>query len=339
MSSTAELPPLKNTIRVAYGAGGALAGLIAEATVKFDWIVDDTPGYAGHKFAGCPIRCSEALLTLPPGSAYIVVCAQTSTASKAMAGRLEKMGFRRGVSFCDSADLAVPRMSRRMAGLLGKPFNEPPLDRVRLAVEGVSLRNLSGIAGTWLFVALVEALSREGIAGSVAEAGVYQGANAIASLRCSSALRERPYYLLDSFKGLGKASSCDPDSRGGEFSDVNPQGLRAALASYGNAHICSGLFDRTLPQLPAQRFALAYVDCDLSEPAEFCLNWFWERLADGGFLLIHDYWFPDFEMPAAAPEPFRGIKSVADRFIAVEGAQYVVHPETTHLVVRKERKL
>ena len=81
---------------------------------------------------------------------------------------------------------------------------------------------------------------------------------------------------------------------------------------------------------------MAYIDCDLAEPARFCLDWFWDRLTEGGFLLIHDYWFPDFQMPAGSPEPFRGIKAVTDQFLADKGARFVVLPETTHLVIRKE---
>lgn len=326
----------KKKIRVAYGAGGALAGLMANKTEQFDWIVDDTAGYAGQKFAGIQIRSSEELSALHPDSAQIVVCAQTSTASKAIARRLEMMGFRKNIDFCDSSVLTIQHMSRRLAVLLKKPFDATLLEEVSMAIQGTNFRNLSGIAGTWLFVGLIEALSREGISGSVAEAGVYQGANAIASLRCSSALRQRPYYLLDSFEGLGKSSSLDPDSRTGEFSDVNLKALRESLASHGNAVICKGYFEETLPKLSDQRFALAYIDCDLAEPAKFCLNWFWNRLTAGGFLLIHDYWFPDFQMPTGAPEPFRGIKTIVDQFIGDNHAPYVVLPETTHLIIRKE---
>ena len=66
------------------------------------------------------------------------------------------------------------------------------------------------------------------------------------------------------------------------------------------------------------------------------MNWFWDRLAEGGFLLVHDYWFPNFKMPLGAPEPFRGIKAIADEFLADKQAPFVVIPETTHLVIRKQ---
>jgi hypothetical protein len=326
----------KPKVRVAYGAGGALAGLMAGGSEKFDWIIDDTPGYIGQKFAGSQIRSSKELAALPVGSAHIVVCAHTSTASKAIARRLETLGFRKGVDFIDSSALAIQQMSRRLSVLLNNPFDANLFEQVCLAVEGVSFRNLSGLAGTWLFTGLVETLGRDGISGSVAEAGVYQGANAIASLQCSAGLRERPYFLLDSFEGLGKSSSLDPASRNGEFADLNLAALREALAAYANAYVCKGYFEETLPKLADQGFALAYIDCDLAEPARFCLNWFWDRLASGGFLLVHDYWFPDCQMPKGAPEPFRGIKIIADQFLADKRARFAVLPETTHLVIRKE---
>ena len=340
-ANIANEPPIgnKQKVRIAYGAGGALAGLMAEGKEKFDWIVDDTPGYAGQKILGCEIRPSEDLLTLPADSAQIVVCAQTTTASRAISRRLEGMGFCKGVNFCDCSDYTVQQMNNKIERFVGNPFEENILDQVKLAIEEISLRNLSGIAGTWLFTGLLETLRREGIPGSIAEAGVYQGANAIAALRCSPTLRERTYYLMDSFEGLRNISTLDPNSREGEFSDVNDANikiLREAIAPYPNANICKGYFEETLPGLSDQSFALAYIDCDLAEPARFCMDWFWDRLTDGGFLLIHDYWFPDFKMPAGTPEPFRGIKAVADQFLTDKLARFVVFPETTHLLIRKE---
>jgi hypothetical protein len=309
---------------------------MAQENEVFDWIVDDTPGYGGQMFAGRQIRSSRELSVLSDGSARIVVCAHTSTSSKAIARRLEEMGFRKGIDFSDGSLLAVQHMSRRLSVLLQRPFEETLWERVRLAVEGVNLRNLSGVAGSWLFVGLAETANRDAISGAVAEAGVYQGANAIASLRSSPPLRERLYFLLDSFEGLGKSSSLDPNSRTGEFADVNLSALHEAIASYTNAFVCKGYFEETLPKLSDQRFALAYIDCDLAEPARYCMEWFWDRLTNGGFLLIHDYWFPDFQLPAGSPEPFRGIKTVADQFLAGKRARFVVLPETTHLVIRKE---
>jgi macrocin-O-methyltransferase TylF-like protien len=324
-------------LRVAYGAGMALAGLMADGSERFDWIVDDTPGYEGQKFAGVQIRSSNELAALPYGAAHIVACASTSKTSRAIARHLEALGFQKGVDFIDSSSLAIQHITRKLSAVLvNDPIGATLLERIRPAVEAMNLRNLSGIAGTWLFTALVESLDADGIPGSIAEAGVYQGANAIASLQCSPGLSKRPYFLLDSFEGLGKFSDLDPNSRKGEFADASVTTLREALAPYPNAFVCPGYFEETLPKLGVQDFALAYIDCDLAEPAKICMDYFWNRLVAGGFLLIHDYWFPEGQMPIGAPEPFRGIKTVADGFLADKHARFVVLPETTHLVIRKD---
>src|SRR5215216_1764360 len=88
-------------LRIAYGAGNALLGLLAEAPEIFDWVVDDTPGYAGQTIGGLQIYPSARLFEMAPGSMEIVICAQTSTAAATIAAKLRQCGFIEGTDFLD----------------------------------------------------------------------------------------------------------------------------------------------------------------------------------------------------------------------------------------------
>ena len=77
-------------------------------------------------------------------------------------------------------------------------------------------------------------------------------------------------------------------------------------------------------------------DCDLYESTLQCLEFFYPKLPSGARLLLHDYWTPDTDLPAAATAPFPGVrKAVTDYFGGDMEGQVVVFPETTHAVITK----
>jgi hypothetical protein len=193
-------------------------------------------------------------------------------------------------------------------------------------------RNLSTIAGTWLFLELIDAMPHEPV-GAVAECGVYQGANALVSCGISEQLGRHPYSLYDSFEGLSDLSDGDPKSRTGEFADVDLQEVRTVFASLPNIHLVQGRFESTLHKQVARPHSLVYVDCDLREPTRCCCEHFWDLLLPGGFLMTHDYWYP--AETTAGPPHFTGVREAFDAFCASKGVTPVVFPETSHAVVRK----
>ena len=318
---------------VAYGAGNALLGLIENDPTLFDWVVDDTPGYAGQEIAGLPIYPFEKALAMK-GNVKLVVCAQTSTAAVAIARKLAASGFAEGADFIDCSEIQIERMSRRMNDVLGLGDHPNLRQSVALSVKSLPLRNLSGIAGTWLFCALVDALDNH--SGQIAECGVYQGANAIAALECCPSLRGKHYCLFDSFEGLKNCGTHDPASRQNEFSDTSLSRLRSSLAIYPACSIHEGYFEQTLPSLADASWDLVYIDCDLSAPAKFCAEYFWPRMPRGALMLVHDYWYPTVTAPQGFPEPFRGMRLAVDEFLQGKTFSSVVFPETSHMLIRKD---
>lgn len=225
-------------------------------------------------------------------------------------------------------------MSERLGREFGLQTDLKRLDRVRALSLALRPRNLSTVAGTWLFLELLESLPA-GIAGAVAECGVYQGANALISCSLSESIANRNYSLYDSFEGLETFSSSDPKSRQGEFADVSLAEVKLLFSGFSNVEIVVGRFDATMPKRHKSPHAMVYVDCDLKDPTTFCCDHFWDQLLPGGFFLIHDYWFPSVDLPPGFPEPFTGVKEAVDQFCAQHGVVPVAFPETSHVVIRK----
>lgn len=327
-----DLEPIVGMRCVAYGAGNALKGLLSVQSPRFDYIVDDTPALAGSSLEGLRIHPSSQLLREDRDQLRIVICANTSSGVLAIMRRLSGMGFEPGRHFTDCSTFQVQSMSQRLADSWGLRTDPERIDRVRALSLGLRARNLSTIAGTWLFLELIDAMPDEPV-GAVAECGVYQGANALVSCGISGRLQRHPYFLYDSFEGLAELSAGDPRSRTGEFADVDLSEVRTVFASLPNVHLVQGRFESTLHKQVAHPHSLVYVDCDLREPTRCCCEHFWDLLLPGGFLMTHDYWYPPDAQ--AGPAHFLGVREAFDAFCAIKGVTPVVFPETSHAVVRK----
>lgn len=60
-----------------------------------------------------------------------------------------------------------------------------------------------------------------------------------------------------------------------------------------NCIVNKGLFPETLGDLD-ERFSLVSLDCDLYSPIYAGLEYFYPRLNEGGYIIIHDYNSVDF---------------------------------------------
>ena len=55
---------------------------------------------------------------------------------------------------------------------------------------------------------------------------------------------------------------------------------------------------------PATRFALVHLDADLYEPTKAGLEYFYDKLEPGGFLILHDYGSPHWPGVLRAAQEF-----------------------------------
>ena len=166
----------------------------------------------------------------------------------------------------------------------------------------------------------VELVAREiverNIDGAVGELGVYRGDF---SSFLSNAFLERDLYLFDTFEGFHQndvhfeQQQGFSKSRVGHLEDTNVDLVISKLSHTENYHIVKGYFPESTAGLEDVNFAFVSIDVDLYKPTYEGLQFFYERLSKGGYILVHDYNFPTYS----------GVKQAVKKFCVEEDINYV----------------
>ena len=179
-------------------------------------------------------------------------------------------------------------------------------------------------------------IERRGVAGAVAELGVYRGAFAAEINRL---FPDRPLYLFDTFSGFDvndiaaedERTAGDPHAGGRNFSDTGvdlvrsflphpemavfvaghfPESIDGYTESTGKEGLERGMEDGAGKDPARASYALVSLDPDLYRPAAEGLHFFWDRLSPGGVILIHDYTSLQYPGICRAVDEFCGAKGL-----------------------------
>jgi O-methyltransferase len=184
--------------------------------------------------------------------------------------------------------------------------------------------NNRGDVARWYFLNLtIEQLLKEGLAGDVAELGVYKGNTAAILSRYAERIGGK-CYLFDTFEGFsGRDLEGVDASAPRAFEDARFDDVRRLVDSPAAVYV-QGWFPDSLAQLADDpRFALVHIDCDLYKPMKSGLEYFYPRLVPGGVLVMHDY------MSLC----WRGIEQAVDEFFAGKPERLVCIPDKSGTVV------
>lgn len=150
--------------------------------------------------------------------------------------------------------------------------------------------NNRGDLNRFYTLALVfDQISKEGLRGDIAELGVYKGNTAYMMAKLARSIGATA-YLLDTFEGFaaGDLSGVDAN-KAMAFSDTSLEAVQT-LVGTASVQFIKGYFPDSATQIPADAtFCLVHIDCDLYAPFKAALNYFYERLVPGGYLIMHDY--------------------------------------------------
>ena len=145
-----------------------------------------------------------------------------------------------------------------------------------------------------MLVLLMRDIEVRGIAGSLAELGVYKGETA---RLLHHYLPGRRLHLFDTFSGFdnrdaeSEAHVTGATVSSGQFGDTSVEGVRRRIAPRnGNVLFHPGVFpDSSEPWVRGERFALVHLDADLHRPTLSGLEVFYPLVTAGGFIVVHDY--------------------------------------------------
>lgn len=139
---------------------------------------------------------------------------------------------------------------------------------------------------------------KEGIEGSVAEAGVYRGEFAKYINRYFG---DRTCYLFDTFEGFTDFDISKEQEESlvdaNHLKHVNMDETLAKMPNIDKVVTKVGRFPETAVGI-TDKFAFVNLDMDLYEPTIEGLRFFYPLMSDGGVILVHDYFnkvYPNIE--------------------------------------------
>jgi O-methyltransferase len=164
-----------------------------------------------------------------------------------------------------------------------------------------------------------------GIQGAIGELGVYKGE--LASI-LNRLFPKRALHLFDTFEGFS-TRDLPAEKQGqfsmakqGEFSDTSIDTVLAKMIAPEQISIHKGYFPDTAVGLE-ETFALVSLDVDLYAPTHAGLEWFYPRLAKGGYLFVHDY----------NNRRYQGVRKAVDEFVVKFDARVMPLPDFAGSIV------
>ena len=149
---------------------------------------------------------------------------------------------------------------------------------------------------------LVQKVNKLNLPGDVVECGVWNGGSAaimgVADRDDTTSSKVRKLWLFDSFRGLPPPSNKD----GKQARETYFQGwchgepekvkriFRRFRLSLQHVNIIPGWFDETLQTADLQTIAILHTDADWYASVKIVLETFYDKVVEGGFVVLDDYW-------------------------------------------------
>jgi O-methyltransferase len=161
-------------------------------------------------------------------------------------------------------------------------------------------------------------INKKGIAGNLAELGVYKGKFA---RYINMYFPGRTLYLFDTFEGfdsrdvakekMEKFSTGEQD-----FSNTSVEAVLKLMPSPANCRPVKGFFPDSAKGVD-DTFVFVSLDADLYEPIYEGLQFFYPRLVKGGYIFIHDF----------NNDEYKGSRKAVEQFCAEQNIGYVPLPD------------
>ncbi len=144
------------------------------------------------------------------------------------------------------------------------------------------------------FEMLADVVISKGLEGSVAELGVFRGDF---SRLINQKFPDRTMYLFDSFQGFEPEEAQKELIRGNTdeefidtFKETSVEYVLNRMPHKDKIVVRKGYFPGTAEGLDNLEFCFVSIDVDFEESIYQGIKWFYPRLAEGGYIMLHDYW-------------------------------------------------
>ncbi|HWU04487.1 MAG TPA: TylF/MycF/NovP-related O-methyltransferase [Novosphingobium sp.] len=314
-----------------FGTGSALRDLLSvlPGDVHILALGDNNAALHGQAVLGHKVVAPEALAALP-----FDLCIIAARAVDPIREQLTALGVRPQriaayyPSYSDTLATSIGADTARINACLGLALPLPGIATMYMWPDSTPALPAGGPADFVRRHAIklaAEMVEARGVAGAIAELGVYQGETAAFLNRLFAG---RDLHLFDTFEGFAGADVARDTADGysqahaGDFRDTDAQRVLARMETPANVHIHKGFFPDTAQGIEA-RFAFVSLDVDLYAPTLAGLHWFYERLNPGGYIFIHDY----------NNARYNGVRGALDAFLAQVPAVVVPLPDFAGSVV------
>ncbi len=126
------------------------------------------------------------------------------------------------------------------------------------------------------------------ISSAIAEVGVYKGGTAKIILETMN--KEYDLYLFDTFEGIPNKSKYDNIVNINDFNDVPYEDILNYFKKYSNVYIYKGIFPQdTSKYIDDVMFKIVHLDVDTYISYKESLNFFYDKLISGGYIIFDDY--------------------------------------------------
>jgi hypothetical protein len=188
-------------------------------------------------------------------------------------------------------------------------------DRTFLEAAGDACQQPEDLHKLWRLHTYCWAISTAlGLDGSLVECGVYEGLYAATALgTLGKAIQpDRDYYLYDTFQGLDDRYATENEMRlsGPGFSaDGLEEQVRKRFAPWSNVHVVAGTVPDVLAETAPDAVAFLHLDMNCAGAEIAALEFFYDRIPDGGVILLDDYGRSEYEPMFDAYQAWFGARS------------------------------
>lgn len=283
------------------------------------------------KIKDVPIFGPSKLEEEDKDSVRVVIFAVSNTAMRQISSQLNTMGFRYGDNYVFFSDFLLDTFREKFSRHMGW-YPDMNVYTYALSFNLNSIRPIhTSVLGTLTFLECMKETQQ--FDGQIAEVGAFECGNVLCALNFAAAkgFEKKNFYAFDSFEGFADLSEHDPveTRKKGDYRPYSSlQEIYDSLKMFPQARIIKGFVPDTFKELPDDsRFSLVFYDADLYQPAVDTFEFVWDRIVDGGYLIMHDY---EYE-----PGGFMGVRKAAEDFFSVKDVSIFSFFENTMGIIKK----